>query len=155
MHSENSERPPLRFLLLSHHSSKKLSHTLHIPLRGHDVYLCARCSGILTGFLIGLLYVDLLIATFAAYPILIGILTVPAAVDWFFQVFKRKESTNFRRILTGSLHGQLYAAGLVALVRGLPVISYFVAIMAIYFVAMYVVFKYTRGFSEYVRKEWQ
>ena len=154
MPQEEGRRPSIPFLLLSHHSWRKLSHTFRIPLCGTTLYVCARCSGIVAGFFVGLLYVDLLIATFSNYPILIGILTLPAAIDWFFQVFKRRESNNLRRVVTGALHGQLYAAGLIAIVRGMSVTVYFVLVWVGYLIAMYIFFRHNSGFSDYVRREW-
>ncbi len=128
---------------------------MRISLGVSKLYVCARCSGIVTGILIGLLYVDWLIAAFNIYPILIGAFTLPAAIDWYLQVFRRKDSTNRRRVVTGALLGQTYAAGLIALVRGLPILMYFAIFWAAHLLTMYIVFRYTSGPSDYVRRVWQ
>ena len=64
--------------------------------------VCSRCTGILTGQIIGvLLYLSKMII-----PIYIDFLFLLVMfLDWFIQYKKIKESTNLRRFITGNLAG--------------------------------------------------
>ena len=69
---------------------------------GWQFPVCSRCTGILTGQIIGIiiyiyhfsipLYIDFLFLAIMFF-------------DWFIQYKKVKESTNFRRFVTGNLAG--------------------------------------------------
>ena len=71
-------------------------------IKGWQFPVCSRCTGILTGQIIGIilylfkitipLYLDLLF---------LGIIFL----DWFIQFKNIKESTNFRRFITGNFAG--------------------------------------------------
>ena len=71
-------------------------------IKNWQVPICSRCTGILTGQVIGILlyifsfkipfYVDLLFLTIMF-------------LDWFIQFKRIKESTNIRRFITGNLAG--------------------------------------------------
>ena len=71
-------------------------------IKGWQFPICSRCTGILTGQLIGIyiylfqlsipLYIDFLFLAIMFF-------------DWFIQYKKIKESTNFRRFITGNLAG--------------------------------------------------
>jgi len=110
----------LLFLLLSHHRPEKLHRTIHLPFRGRNVYLCARCTGEFSGIL------SLLIAWFLGFefPVwlylpLISILPLPSAVDWVTQSCKLRESRNTIRVFTGFLLGVTKGLLLLMLVKGL------------------------------------
>lgn len=122
------------FLLLSHHKPNKLNRTIHISLRGKDVYICARCTGIYAG----------IIAIFVAYflgfslPLwwylpLLCIFPTPCAVDWITQSCKLRESRNALRVCTGFLLGICWGLFFLLLVKGVfPLFLYAVAILGAY-----------------------
>lgn len=71
-------------------------------IKGWQFPVCSRCTGILTGQIIGLIIylVNLRI------PLYLDILFLLIMfLDWFIQYKKIKESTNLRRFLTGNLAG--------------------------------------------------
>ena len=148
-------RPPLWFFMLSHHSYSKLSHTIRISLGKREVRLCARCTGIGVGMLVGLSYVNYLAYDFLHYPALIFAFVLPAIVDWLFQVFRLKNSTNPRRLVTGALVGQTYLVGLIALFRGwFDLLLYYAMAFAVYAVVLYALFRITGVMSEYLASSW-
>jgi len=148
-------RPPLWFFMLSHHSYSKLSHTIRISLGQNEVRLCARCTGIGVGMLVGLSYVNYLAYDFLHYPALIFAFVLPAIVDWLFQVFGLKNSTNPRRLVTGALVGQTYLVGLIALFRGwFDLLLYYALAFAVYAVVLYALFRITGVMSEYLASSW-
>ena len=64
--------------------------------------VCSRCTGILTGQVIGIiLYV---LGTRIPFYLDLSFLTI-MFLDWFIQYKKIKESTNIRRFITGNLAG--------------------------------------------------
>lgn len=78
----------------------------HLPSRsikffGIENYLCARCFGLLVGFIVG--FITLL---FYQIPFLISTLfLLPLVIDGFVQAILNHESTNSRRFITGFLFG--------------------------------------------------
>lgn len=78
----------------------------HLPERsikffGIEKYLCARCFGVLSGTILGLLFLFF-------YPLnLIWSLffIMPLCVDGFLQLVTQYSSTNPRRFITGFLYG--------------------------------------------------
>ena len=143
------------FLILSHHSLAKLSHTFRISVGSRNAFVCARCTGVVIGMIVGLVYVNILAGWFFQYPILIFIFTMPAAVDWLLQVFRFRESTNSRRLLTGALIGQTYLVGLIAMVRAwLPLLAYYAIIFAAYSAILYSIFRKTGAMNDYLARSW-
>ncbi len=71
-------------------------------VKGYQFPLCARCTGILVGFIITIICLTLKFYTPVNYSVLL--LTI-MLVDWLFQFVKIKESTNIRRLITGVLGG--------------------------------------------------
>lgn len=71
-------------------------------ITGWQFPVCSRCTGILTGQLIGII-IYLLGQKISVYIDLIFLLIM--FLDWFIQYKNIKESTNFRRFLTGNLAG--------------------------------------------------
>lgn len=71
-------------------------------IKGWQFPICSRCTGILTGQLIGLI-LYLLALKIPIYIDLVFLLIM--FLDWFIQFKKIKESTNLRRFLTGNLAG--------------------------------------------------
>ncbi len=101
--------------------------------------------------LVGLLYVNFLAYGFLQYPGLIVAFVLPATVDWLFQVFRSRNSTNPRRLVTGALVGQAYLVGLVALARGwFVLLLYYALIFAAYSVSLYVLFRITGVMNDYL-----
>lgn len=153
-HSPDS-RPTIWFFMLSHHSYGKLSHTIRVSLRGREVYLCARCTGIGIGMAIGLLYVNYLAYGFLQFPSLIVAFALPATMDWLLQVFRIRNSTNPRRLATGALIGQAYLVGLIALARGwFNLLSYYAVVFAAFAAILYVLFRVTGVMNDYLASSW-
>ena len=71
-------------------------------IRGWQFPICSRCTGILTGQVIGIM-VYLLGVRMPIYIDLLFLLIM--FLDWFIQFKKIKESTNPRRYITGNLAG--------------------------------------------------
>jgi len=144
-------RPPLRFLIFSHHSYSKISHTIQLSIGTRKVWLCARCTGILIGMTTGLFYADYLAKGFVQMPILIAIFLLPAMIDWLLQVFSVRDSTNPRRIITGALIGDVYLAGIIALANGWFALLFFYALaFAAIGAVLYVLFRMTGIMDEYL-----
>ena len=144
-------RPPVWFFILSHHPYSKLSHTIRVSLGRKETYLCARCTGIVMGMMVGLLYANYLAYGFLQYPGLIVAFVLPSTVDWLFQVFKLRNSTNPRRLVTGALVGQAYLVGLIALARGwVTLFLYYALVFAAYTAILYVLFRMTGVMDDYL-----
>jgi uncharacterized membrane protein len=105
--------------------------------------------------LVGLSYVNYLAYSFLQYPALIVAFVLPAIVDWLIQVFKFKNSTNPRRLVTGALVGQTYLVGLIALARGwFDLLLYYALVLAIYAAILYALFRMTGIMSDYLASSW-
>lgn len=70
--------------------------------RGKQFPICARCTGILIGYLIGILYA-IFYGKIALYFSII--LLIPLIIDGSVQLAGKWKSTNRRRLLTGILAG--------------------------------------------------
>lgn len=70
-------------------------------VNGYQFPLCARCTGIPIGYLNGFL-----IIFWVRIPVLISIgMILVMFYDWYIQYLCIRESTNFRRCITGILYG--------------------------------------------------
>lgn len=70
-------------------------------VKGYQMPFCARCTGVLNGYLIGLI-----LETFISMPIWLVIASLlPMGIDWCLQTVFKKDSTNNRRFLSGVLGG--------------------------------------------------
>lgn len=69
---------------------------------GRQFPICARCTGIFIGYLLGIGYA-LIFGKIPSYIALILIL--PLIIDGGFQHLRKWESTNIRRLITGMLAG--------------------------------------------------
>ena len=92
----------LLFLIGSHHPPGRLHRTIRVSFMGKNVYLCSRC----TGTSLGIIGVFVANAFGMSFPIefylpLISFLPVVAAVDWFTQSAKLRESKNSIRVASG------------------------------------------------------
>lgn len=76
-------------------------HTRSYFVRGYQLPLCARCTGVLAGEIIAIICLFLV-----ELPILYSfLLSIPMAIDWSIQQFMKIESNNTRRLITGLLAG--------------------------------------------------
>jgi len=123
------------FLLLSHHMPEKLHRTVHLNIKGKNIYLCARCTGDYSGTLI------ILLAWFLGFefPIwlylpLIAILPLSPVVDWVTQSCKIRESKNLIRVSSGFLLGISKGLILLLLIKGL----FYMFLQASAIIAVYV-----------------
>jgi len=70
-------------------------------IRNHQFPVCARCTGVLIGSVIAyslfLIYVPSVIFCFIGCIIML--------TDWLIQYFSIRESTNIRRLITGTIGG--------------------------------------------------
>jgi len=97
-------------LLFSHHPPTHIHRTFRMKLFHKEIYLCARCSGMMSGLMSGLLLLNVLNPTlskinFFILSTLIPLLILPATVDFIMQLNKGIESNNSRRFITGILFG--------------------------------------------------
>ena len=70
-------------------------------IKGYQLPICARCTGVVLGYSIGLI-----LGIFILLPMwLVIILLFPMGIDWSLQTALRKDSTNNRRFLVGLLGG--------------------------------------------------
>lgn len=97
--------------LLSHHRPAEWDRCHALCVRGRTVRLCARCTGVYPGVLIGLV----LFATGsgrAAWPWIVGLLPAPALVDWAVTASGERSGRNAVRTATGALLGIAYGVAL-------------------------------------------
>lgn len=105
------------------------------------------------GFLLGTLYTNQLMMGVAARPYLLAIFPIPAATDWLIQVHGLRESSNWRRVVTGVALGQSYLAGLVALLTGqFLLVIYAGLVWLMYAVILFTIFNKTNALQSYLRK---
>ena len=144
----------LLFLLLSHHPPERLHRTFRISLLGKNVYLCSRCTGtglgitaILAFYVVGLRFP----AEF--YFPLISVLPLTAAVDWFTQSAKRRESKNWLRVCSGFLLGTSEGLFLLLLINGLFIqVLLAFGILATYALSIYLIAARTKCLDSYLNE---
>ena len=71
-------------------------------IKGWQFPICSRCTGILFGQILGVI---MYILRFRIPIYISAIFLLIMFLDWFIQYKKIKESTNFRRFITGTLAG--------------------------------------------------
>lgn len=103
-----------RRYLLSHHEPADYDRTYAVSVRGRRERLCARCTGVYPGILLGLV-AGLLEAGPLASTALLLVLALPALVDWTVTRFTPRSGHNLVRTATGLLLGYGYGLGLVAI----------------------------------------
>lgn len=100
--------------LLSHHVPRRRYRCHRLEVRGHRVDLCARCTGVYPGILLGLLGEG-----FVSQPltelVLIVALPLPALLEWRVTSLGSSRGSNAIRTLTGGLLGFGYGLGLARL----------------------------------------
>lgn len=144
----------LLFLIVSHHPPGRLHRTIRIGFRRKYIYLCSRCTGTILG----------MTAIFAAntfglrFPIefylpLVSLLPLVAAIDWFTQSAKLRESKNWLRISSGFLLGNAEALFLLLIVDGF-FLKFLVAlgIASIYVLSIYLIAAKTKCLELYLNE---
>ena len=86
-------------------------------IKGYQVPICARCTGIALGHLIALI-----VMPFHTFSFKIAVLILPLAVDGTVQYFTNYESNNLKRIITGFLYGFAFMSFVVKLIRNIELI---------------------------------
>jgi uncharacterized membrane protein len=144
----------LLFLLLAHHPHERLHRTIHISLKRKKIYLCSRCTGTFLG-ITTILVTNLLGLRFPLefYLPFISFLPLAAAVDWFTQSAKLRESKNFIRISSGFLLGNAEALFLILIMNGLALTFLFaLAILSIYALSIYLIAVKTKCLDSYLNE---
>ena len=106
-----------RKYILSHHEPHEYYRCYKIRILGKPVQLCARCTGIYPGIVLGVLagywtiFGDSALSVVALFPLF-------ALIDWFATTFSERRGKNSIRTFTGSLLGCAYGLGLTLLIRG-------------------------------------
>lgn len=77
-------------------------HERSFSYRGYQFPVCARCTGIFVGQIIGLICI---ILGFRINLLWSLVLIIPMAIDGLVQLMKIMQSNNIRRFITGSISG--------------------------------------------------
>lgn len=110
---DDFKRKLIRILhyLVSHHSEAYYDRTITIRMKGRELHICARCSAIVSSFIISAIiffYLRLLF-NFFINPLIALILAVifviPTMVDWASQKLEFRESKNVIRMSLGVFLG--------------------------------------------------
>ena len=80
-------------------------HERSFSYKGYQFPVCARCTGIFIGQIIGVLCIVLGLRIDFLWSI---VLILPMAIDGLIQLMKIMESNNFRRFITGFISGVGY-----------------------------------------------
>lgn len=103
-----------RRYLLSHHEPADDDRTYAVTVGGRQERLCARCTGVYPGILVGLLAGVLAAGPLASTALLL-VVPLPALVDWTVTRFTPRSGNNLVRTATGLLLGYGYGLGFVTL----------------------------------------
>lgn len=106
-----------RKYLLSHHEPSEHYRCYSVSIDNQHVRLCARCSGIYPGIVLGVGLFIYDIAS-ASHFSLIAILPVFALLDWGVTTFRSVRGYNAIRTVTGAFLGIAYGLGLGNLLIG-------------------------------------
>lgn len=113
-----------RRYLLSHHEPDDWDRCHQPRVFGRQLRVCARCSGIYPGIILGLLAGNL--GGVPLSPVLIlALFPLPALVDWSLSTFANRSGSNLVRTATGALLGFAYGVGLALISLGwlVPVLA--------------------------------
>ena len=69
---------------------------------GYQLPVCARCTGVILGEIVAIV---LLLLNIKINIVICFVLLTTMGIDWFIQYIKILQSTNFRRLITGTLGG--------------------------------------------------
>ena len=97
--------------LLSHHLPKRRHRCYHLRPLGHRIDVCARCSGVYPGIVLGVLAFFLSPDPFASL-VVIAVLPLPALLDWTLTSLGNYRGYNPVRTGTGAALGYGYGLGL-------------------------------------------
>lgn len=100
--------------LLSHHEPADYDRCYAVPVHGRRIRLCARCSGIYPGIVVGVVFAYLAAPSPSTALVVAAILPVFALVDWARAAFTGASGSNAARTATGALLGLGYGVGVVA-----------------------------------------
>lgn len=100
--------------ILSHHKQSNWDRCHKVSIFSWNIRICARCSGIYPGIIIGLTTYSLLSVGFSNL-ILLFLLPLPALFDWSLTSFTKRGGNNIIRTITGASLGYGYGIGLVEL----------------------------------------
>ncbi|WP_343749261.1 DUF2085 domain-containing protein [Halarchaeum salinum] len=130
-----------RYYALSHHERDELYRCYTVTRFGRPRHLCARCTGVYPGIILGIL-AFMSASTTAPWLLLIGVLPAPALIDWTITSLVDCRGYNVARTITGSLLGSGYGLGVAHLVHSLDVrvlaIGVGYAVCAAIFLAIYI-----------------
>jgi uncharacterized membrane protein len=105
--------------MISHHPHERLHRTIHIGFKRKHIYLCSRCTGTVLGItaIFATNTFGLKVPMEFCLP-LISLLPLMAAIDWFTQSAKLRESKNWLRISSGFLLGNSEGLFLLLFING-------------------------------------
>ncbi len=105
--------------LIAHHEPKNYDRTLFFKYKKNALRLCARCTGVYLGIILGITatILDYDPFTSMAGQYLMALMTLPAVIDWSFTRLKIWKSNNPTRITTGLLMGLAYPLYWLALLQ--------------------------------------
>lgn len=89
-----------KFLAIAFMCHQKPERSFHF--KGKQFPLCARCTGILIGYLVGIV---LACITKCSNYLWMLLLVIPMIIDGSIQLVFKKESNNLRRLITGMFGG--------------------------------------------------
>ena len=95
------ERIYLRMMMLGSASGCHQRADRSFKYKGYQFPVCARCTGVLIGYLLS---VPMYLLFGASIPLCIPCMTV-MFIDWLIQYLKIRSSTNLRRLFTGIAGG--------------------------------------------------
>lgn len=99
---------------IGHYSACHQMYERSFTYKGYQFPICARCTGIFIGEIIGIILMFFGLKVNVFYSI---ILLVPMIIDGSVQLFNIKESNNIRRVITGFIAGIAYINLLVSIVE--------------------------------------
>ncbi|MFX0069137.1 MAG: DUF2085 domain-containing protein [Candidatus Hodarchaeota archaeon] len=135
----------LWLVFFAHHAPDKFHRCLRIQIRGRKLYLCARCTGMLSGIYVAVFLLPLLqslVLPTIAWIVLIAF-PLPAIVDWLSQYSGKRESNNRIRVVSGLLLGS--SIGSIAHFREYVLTLSVVSIYVLLIAAVVLVIRTKRG----------
>jgi uncharacterized membrane protein len=100
-----------RRYLLAHHPPSEFYRCYSLSIAGRRIRICARCVGIYPGIIAGLLAYFFVPSEYGSV-LLVGLLPLPALIDWGLTTFSGWNGFNLVRTTTGMLLGCGYGFGL-------------------------------------------
>lgn len=108
------------FFIFAHHDRRHLDRCLRIPFGNREFLLCARCTGILSGFLIQIFLLRIVLTyNLSTGNLLLFTMPLLPVADWITQRLGYRESVNWIRVSTGFLLGSDFAYRLLRFLNNL------------------------------------